>query len=292
MSNSKGPAPISALDGIVGTFWRDRKYFITSPNVNYIPSPPFGSQRSFYLRSDARFGDDDYIQWPQVLHPFYVHFTVIPRTPSAPNLNIMWWRPTRADFHSSQSGQMVVRGMGKLARKQASALGSCVSELLLRAEKRPSSSTPLLPPLVKTLKHAFARLDTMVTSYSDMLSGVALVQRLYLELVALLDYLEKYRPRMDGFSLPSTSHVADVVGAFTTDARVAQDFFEAGIPVWFIRPWSVFSDERIREEVALITPGSSLCLDMFTPPVPQIYEGNAGSLNKLHAMQRYSRNHI
>ena len=69
------------------------------------------------------------------------------------------------------------------------------------------------------------------------------LQRLWLEIWAILDYMEIYKPRMDGHTSPGD--VADTVGTITTSIRVAQDMFLAGLPCWLIRPSNAFRDEKI-----------------------------------------------
>ena len=58
-------------------------------------------------------------------------------------------------------------------------------------------------------------------------------QRYYLEIYGCLDYLEIYKPRMDRRRPPAES-IVNCIGAITNIPRIVQDFYMAGLPVWFL----------------------------------------------------------
>jgi hypothetical protein len=68
--------------------------------------------------------------------------------------------------------------------------------------------------------------------------GITEFQRYYLETLGLIDYLEIYKPRIDGIQT-RTGSVDNHMGVFTSVPRVAQDFFDAGLPIWFIRETNI-----------------------------------------------------
>ena len=70
------------------------------------------------------------------------------------------------------------------------------------------------------------------------------LQRVWLHVWAILDYMEIYKPRMDGHAPPGDG-VADTIGTFTMSIRVAQDMFLAGLPCWLIQASSTFGDQTI-----------------------------------------------
>ena len=121
--------------------------------------------------------------------------------------------------------------------------------------------------------------------------SVTELQRYYLEVLAFIDYIEIYKPRMDGARSPA-KELASCIGAFTSLPRVVQDFVEAGLPVYFIRPAAaVFtaSPPKILKVVSLLEPEAHLVLCDATPRFLTIFRGSANSPMKHLAMHRYSR---
>ncbi|KAF9042390.1 hypothetical protein BJ165DRAFT_1406053 [Panaeolus papilionaceus] len=89
--------------------------------------------------------------------------------------------------------------------------------------------------LGQALRYTFSRLQSLAATWHDIRFTLAELQRYYLELVGLLDYMEVYKPRMDG-SHPRPPTVASTIGCFTTKPRVVEEFTAAGLPVWYMRP--------------------------------------------------------
>ena len=99
--------------------------------------------------------------------------------------------------------------------------------------KSAAKPNDLLLLMVKAMQDACVRLGSMKTTFSEMRFSITEFQRYYLEVCGLVDYLELYKPRMDG-QRPAATTVAHCVGAFTSIARTVQDFHSASLPVWFI----------------------------------------------------------
>ena len=121
--------------------------------------------------------------------------------------------------------------------------------------------------------------------------SVTELQRLYLEVLAFVDYIEIYKPRMDGARSPAKEPAA-CIGAFTSVPRVVEDFLDAGLPVYFIRPAAaVFttSPPKILSVVSLLEPEAHLELRDSTPRFPTIFKGPTNTPMKHLAMHRYSR---
>jgi hypothetical protein len=109
-------------------------------------------------------------------------------------------------------------------------------------------------------------------------------QRVFLELEALLDFEDIYRPRM---ALPSASFHAssNLIGGFTMDVNVCDNLFRAGNPVWLVRPYITLHSVRVRALAPLQTADRIVSLD---PPsgLPQctLYSGPANKLEKYAAI--------
>jgi hypothetical protein len=104
---------VTASDDLFGAVTRDGRFIVTSPNSKHILDPPLGRNRSLFLRSNLRFGDDDALQWPQPFLANYGHVACIRMPPSDKNdpRNIMWVLPGHAGFVPDDG---ISGGIGKL----------------------------------------------------------------------------------------------------------------------------------------------------------------------------------
>jgi hypothetical protein len=120
--------------------------------------------------------------------------------------------------------------------------------------------------------------------------GVTEFQRYFLEVRGALDYLEEYKPRMDGIQ-PRRSAVANCIGAFTIHPRVVQDFFDAGLPVYFVCRLHELPTNPPPNILSVVNPllHREIVDDDAEPPFPIIYSGSPNKNEKHAAMHRYSR---
>ena len=245
-------------------------------------------------RADIRYGSDDPTLWPQPWVEQFCHLGSIPRKPDDPNdrLSIMWWDPTRDDFISC--GGSLVDGLGQLSGSKLLCfrdLMSCMDSRVEDHRQRFPNLNKLLLVLVRAMQDAFARLDSLKTTFTEMRVGVCEFQHHYLELHAILDYLEIYKPRMDGAKPPAES-VENRVGAFTFTARIAQDFYTAGLPVWLLRPSTVWDTPlrcNILKIVTPLDPANVLCISEHFPPFPSVFYGPSNSPKRHAAVLHHSR---
>ena len=106
----------------------------------------------------------------------------------------------------------------------------------------------------------------------------------------MLDYMEIYKPRMDGHTPPGD--VADTVGTITTSIHVAQDMFLAGLPWWLIRPSSAFCDEKISVIGEIFNPKEYVNLNPHKFNYLVIFKGVATDLQKYCAMETFACNFL
>jgi hypothetical protein len=251
------------------------------------------------MRADGLYGDDDPTRWPQPYSTFYCHHACIPRPRSLPTHAIIWWEPTHEHFSPFDLPTSPILGLGKLSSLKLAELKSSVSVLVARVNKYTNSSSrvpPTLGPLIKMIEHGLARLEFVCTNFRQMQFGVRDVQRCWLDATATLDYMEVYKPRMDSWRLTVSASVpvgvADTIGIFTTELRVAQDFVHAGLPCWLIRPASSFADVNILLVEPLLTSRHNLILTPHRYKYPIIFEGPSTSPEKYHAILRFARNFL
>ena len=251
-------------------------------------------KREVHLRADFHYGPDNPTLWPQPWVVEYLHLGAIPRKPDDCNdpLSITWWDPTPKEFDSYDCS--LVGGIGKLLKSKFLEFDTMRKNLEDRIEdykKTAMKTNDFLLLMVKAMQDTCIRLGSLKTTFSEMRFGVMEFQCYYLEVCGILDYLELYKPCMDGQRQAATT-VANCVGAFTTIACTVQDFNSAGLPVWFIRPrndWDSPISCNILEIVSPLNPASSLCVSEHNPPFSLIFRGYATAHEKHGTIHRYSR---
>ena len=133
----------------------------------------------------------------------------------------------------------------------------------------------LLLLLVKAMQDSLTRLNSLKTTFAEMRVGITEFQRYYLEIYSCLDYLEIYKPRMDGRRPPAES-IVNYIGAITNIPRIVQDFYTASLPVWFLRNSSAWDSPmrcNILEVVTPLDPADVICVSDHCPPFPAIFHG-------------------
>jgi len=109
-------------------------------------------------------------------------------------LSFLWWSPNHGDFISSSRG--AVDGIGKSSRARYSRFEEMKKELdgriTMYHTRNPKHEPVLL--LERDIHNVLIRLDSLRTTFDQMVFGVTEFQRCYLEALGLLDYLEIYRP--------------------------------------------------------------------------------------------------
>ncbi|KDQ55339.1 hypothetical protein JAAARDRAFT_48729 [Jaapia argillacea MUCL 33604] len=248
--------------------------------------------RKVCARADLRFGEDDHTQWLQPFSEIYCHHITIPRHLQDPTdpLSIMWWTPDESSFVPIQDGSLC--GLGKLSKEKLEHFRSLMVECVSRWEafQQKWTSCASFAILCVAMKHSFVRLQNLATSRRGLMMAVTEFQHYYLEIVGGLDYMEIYRPVMDGLA-PPTPTLASVIGAFTFEPSVAQWCFAAGIPIWLIRPRSSLLPSTVLCTRVELTPPNDLLewQDWSLEPLPIIFTGYAGSDYKIGQIHKFSR---
>ncbi|TFK58061.1 hypothetical protein BDN72DRAFT_907124, partial [Pluteus cervinus] len=252
----------TAGDGLVGCLLGDGTSFITSPNCSKIYQPQLGGDRTVYMRVNLRYGADDPLQWPQPYIPKFAHHVAI-RTPvkdPADPLSLAWWLPEKKHF--VQDSNCLFGGLGRLDPNILLPLQH-VCELLLRRVSRSEkkSATPLVGELSTLLSDFLDRVKHLSTDFDTLLLLIRGLQRIYLELLALMDFLEVYQPRMEGIIPHSARAIAPVMGCFANSHNDAEMMLRAGIRVWLVRPSEQVPSARIRKVVSMHRPEGLLPLE-------------------------------
>jgi len=252
-------------------------------------------RREVCLRADFRYGPDDPTLWPQPWVIQYPHLAAIPRMRNNHDdpLSVMWWDPIRDDFQSSDGS--LVDGLGFLVRSkfyEFEVKTRCLEDRIEEYKKTTMKPNTLLLLLERVMHDSCVRLGSLKTTFTEMRFGVADFQHNYLEVYALLDYLELYKPRMDGQKPPATI-VENCVGTFTNVPEIVQCFHTAGLPVWFLREQKSWAGPipircNILEVVTPLNPADILCVSQHDPPFSPIFRGFATDHKKQDAIHIYS----
>ncbi|TFK59867.1 hypothetical protein BDN72DRAFT_905464 [Pluteus cervinus] len=261
--------------------------FITTPNQPIIPHPPLGL-RSVICRVDSLYGDDDYCQWPQPFSHLHPHLACIPCSASSAQDECMWYRPTRADF--VVASPVDHPDTGRLHSIRLTAIVTASTPVFTRAKAyqdahpHKTSVITLISQLVQVLRHCLTRLTFVPTSFEEVTSWVRVVQRYWKEIVALLDYMEIFKPQMDDPQESFKSRaVANTIGAFVWDCDDAIHLFHARIPFWFIQYQHALLDHNVLAVVPLTLPDT--ILEMQVMAHPPVFKGQAGSVEHLDALR-------
>ncbi|KAJ7840672.1 hypothetical protein B0H14DRAFT_3457881 [Mycena olivaceomarginata] len=283
------PAPkyLGPFDGRVGAIFQanGETYYITT-KCDYIPVPPLSTQ--VYVHSDMRYGVDDPTLWPQPFSNKYFHLAAMPKRESRPDLDFLWWEPTRNDF---VFGQATTRGLGRLRFGDLQSFIDYAEKLRERYRAFIASKKDAVPDyfgeLVQTIILTIERLHDLPTTYERMKFALASLQTKCLELKALLDFTTIYQPILKNPDAPDSTRVAPCMGTFTTIPEVAQKLDRAGLPFWLLRPYHTFDRDIILEVVDILQPPPALTEEC--PPDHQVVYSGSNIDEKIAAMFKASR---
>ena len=257
--------------------------------MDVIYQPPFGKERHMRFRQNFRYGDDDPLLWPQPYVVSECHLAAIPMRPDASDrMAVMWWQLTREGFSLSTRG--IVTGIGLISSTKLAQISRLVKDLQSRAtaylknDRFPKKAEGVMV-LSNALEQGITRLESLPMSLQQAGFCLSHVQRLYLELVALLDYITIYKLRIDGH-LPAATQVASTMGVITENPMVAQDFIRAGLPVWLIRSYKEVPATRI-DALKMPRQPADLCMEDAHLAHDTMFVGKADDPNKYLTISRY-----
>ena len=288
-------APFSALDAKAIATCSKSLSVITTPNMTFVPEPHVDAEE-LRPRADGRFGTADCFQWPQEYAKEFMYAVCIPRREfhQAPDdFSWAWYTPTLEDIDTVPTENDVA---GKL--KQEQSLG--LLKLLNIAQGRYDSwkktrvnKKDILPKLILTLRHSIYQLMNDPHPWRDVVAVVAQAQRLFLDIIAFLDYWEVVGPRVGWPNVTPHPVRADWMGCFTTDSRVCNELFCAGVPVWYIRfEFSVTATTIIEKPVVYTFPDHIIRAQFSVPrktvqPFSLLHAGPGGKDRHVQSRQFY-----
>ncbi|KAK7052902.1 hypothetical protein VNI00_004222 [Paramarasmius palmivorus] len=283
---------VKPWQGLVGAFLGPTsEIFLTSPNTTVLYEPPL-STRTVRRRKDYRFAQDDPLLWPQRFFEDRCHYSVIRRPPEDPSDPLCdWWEdPNDVPFNAEEG---VLTGVGKLHHPYVLRHLNDIEDINKRFDAHAVSTTHSKPnKYAAVLKYHLNRNYRVLTDLAHTCHEARCVysfmQRCYIELVAALDWVEVYQPRMEG-RLPSWNGHADakkLMGAFVVDEKSATHLFNAGIPVWVVRERRYHSSTLIMKDAAVTTPSGYASFEPMDSEDP-VYVG-ADVMEKIKALEKYT----
>ena len=120
---------------------------------------------------------------------------------------------------------------------------------------------------------SWVRLSMLLRKYEEKALEISEFQRNWPDLCASLDYLQIYHPCM--YSNDGYASVEPRIGCFTSQPIVAQEFYSAGILVWFIRSLDSIGPEIcITKICSMSEPPHDIRMDLQpNENYPVIYHG-------------------
>ncbi|KAJ7697460.1 hypothetical protein B0H17DRAFT_1177680 [Mycena rosella] len=232
---------------------------LESNKDSLFPMGPFDGRHEVAQRADYRYGRDDPPCCPQMYSDRSPHFAAIPKRAARPNIEIMWYEPTRRDF---DKGTSLASHLGRLAWRPFQQFLEPINRLSKRVRQYQATqregTTVVFTQLHETMTLALERVQTVPATYEWMCFEVASIQRCYLELKALLDYTTMYHRKILEFKpfepFSPAEPLVGCMGVFTNVLSVAQLLYKAGLSYWLIRPTQLFDRDIVRKTVKIDKP--------------------------------------
>jgi hypothetical protein len=121
-------------------------------------------------------------------------------------------------------------------------------------------------------------------TFRDVVGQVAEFQRLALDLLGMLDYMDIFHHRTINYSCGHPSADSTRMGCFTSNPEVAHRLFLAALPVWLIRfDYSLPPTIKIKSVVAYTPPSKDIVVDDWhnqsgnACPYPVLHHGTSGA---------------
>lgn len=241
-SNVRMTAPLEFYDGLLFSEYsvkpvggRVQTWTMTTPNASWLPIPP-ESHRTVKLRTDGFFGADDPCLWPQLLYPGHEHLACIRMNDPDPNSGVFFCRNTLSVERDSDRTQS---GSHKLNSSTYTRCSTLMITLVERAKTLAIKDRSSLDKLVVLLRNSLQQLKIFVGIAKHLKYRFAVFSRLYLELEACINH--------HAIALSPTPEILPpkdtFIGALTFSPDQASVLYQQGIPVWYIRPKRVATEE-------------------------------------------------
>ncbi|KAH0831330.1 hypothetical protein J3R83DRAFT_13979 [Lanmaoa asiatica] len=263
--------------------------------MSFVPEP-HNEDEELRARADGRFGPVDCFQWPQLFCKEYEYAICIRRSdyhPSPDPLSWAWYRPSLEDFEPLPHATSLV---GRLKQDKAAGVASLHQIAVARYDewkKSRGDKKDIVIRLLKALGHDLMVLLNHPLTFHDVVVFVAQAQRYFLDIIAFLDYVKYVLPHVAYPPSAPLSVRTDWMGCFTSDTKVCDELFHAGVPVWLIRCNFTITARTIIEKPVRFTFPDDIIRSMYSEggkparPFDPLYRGPGGFLRHLHTRRHY-----
>ncbi|KIY63251.1 hypothetical protein CYLTODRAFT_494042 [Cylindrobasidium torrendii FP15055 ss-10] len=272
--------PFNTMDGRVAALHPTSYLLITTPNVDYIPTPVVGKAETVFVRDDLRLGEHDPTQWPQHWNPEFPHLPCIPRKETAhSSRSVLWASPLKQPSDFVVVSPTCGKGLGQLTPQLRTDLKNTIHEITTAAERTVPKDLRLTRQLLVGIDHFHFLIENRPLPYYRTLLSLRCLQRAMLELDALVNYYEHVVPVFNGtgVSQGTIPPSRGWIGAFTSDTLAARRLCASGCPVWLlwsaerhtsIRCFKIASPQMAADHLSTAQPAmSSYCQTLYDGPL-------------------------
>ncbi|KAK7037344.1 hypothetical protein VNI00_011094 [Paramarasmius palmivorus] len=274
----------------------DGRWVVTTADSCYIPKPDL-DRRRLHQRLDYSFGEDDPLLFPQLYLRQRCHWSVIARKPMDPaDTRRRWWDMLARDHFEEAEGSM--SGLGRWKEGSLDIFKEDYIALRRRAREHEaarvqigSSPNMVVSILLAQLDNTLGYLLHVTVPFKQAQQLLCRFQRWFLELTAALDWIEVFRPIMEGKRSKGKDSV-DRVGTFTGDLVEYKQLHSAGIPTWHIRPIaekSFVGFDKQYKDTQFTTPDMMGIEKRVIENGRCLYEGSWDTVSRAVAMENYLR---
>ncbi|KAF7980408.1 hypothetical protein HWV62_38222 [Athelia sp. TMB] len=194
---------------------------------------------SVRLRADGRFGEEDFTLNPQIYCKKYPHRILVRSRPDETSKDaVMWWTPTDDNFE--KVALTSYHHLGRFRSNKIKVIDDLTWALRVRAfeliASKPEADWSVLEGLIANMRYGVMRLKHNPYTFMEMVMDVAQTQRLYLDGMAMCDYIQdNWANRLHSVGPLYHRTRTEFVGAWSSDPSMVQLLHHSGIPVYFVR---------------------------------------------------------
>jgi hypothetical protein len=248
---------------------RPTDLFITSPNMDFIPSI-YHDRNQVWIRKNGRYYVHDFTLYPQWYFEGTYYMPFVFRRPPTEDLGaheyaLAWYDLKSEDF------QREGRGDVEVGRLRQDLIDGFIAMRRKLSEKVDSLVKELDPSQVNEIRHSqrgmqFASICLNVAPQDRLMTLLTTTsfQRHFLETLACYTYFKEFVPRKLTGNVDPHAIDRRLMGALTCSLRVAQDMHQLGVPVWLVRrPVRISKYMNVGSEVIPRSPDAHCDPDVF-----------------------------
>jgi hypothetical protein len=148
----------------------------------------------------------------------------------------LWATPTKASFILEKG--CAFGNMGRVEKSAVDILQK-IQQGLSNRLRQYQELRRFVPPITLlmdfSMKSTLTRLRDCPMTFRDVVAQFADLQRVCLDLKAVLDFISTYEPCLQTNEPPPLAADMTLMGSFTSNLEIANKMYKCGIPVWLVR---------------------------------------------------------